>query len=186
MIPQNKPSTSLYFLALVPDPFFQAEVLKIKEYIKDVYDSGHALRSPAHITLHMPFKWRDDRIGKLKSALKYFAAGKPRFMVALKNFNAFPPKVIFIQVENNQHLEELQKDLGRTAGEKLKLENSLYKQKGFHPHMTVAFRDLKPAAFKKAWEEFQFKELEHSFEVNSLVLLKHNGKMWEIFKEFRF
>jgi 2'-5' RNA ligase len=183
---QGKPMASLYFIAILPDPFFKTEVVRIKEYIKEEYGSGHALRSPAHITLHMPFKWRDDRIEKLNNVLKDFAAGRQKFKVDLKNFDAFPPRVIFIKVEENQNLDNLHWDLDKTAREQLKLQNAQYKQRGFHPHMTVAFRDLKKAAFKNAWMEFEFRELEYSFEARSITLLKHNGKKWEEFREFRF
>lgn len=186
MITQGKPAISLYFIAILPDLIFQDEVMKIKEYIREKYGSGHALRSPAHITLHMPFKWRDDRIEKLNSVLKVFAEGRPGFNVDLKNFDAFAPRVIFINVEHNQSLDDLHRDLSKTAREQLNLQNAQYKQRGFHPHMTVAFRDLNKTIFKKAWEEFQFKELEYSFQASSITLLKHNGKIWEVFEEFRF
>ena len=89
-------------------------------------------------------------------------------------------------MEECSALEELQKQIAKTAREKLKLDNSGYKNRGYHPHMTVAFRDLKPSAFRQAWEEFEGRELSHHFEVRSIVLLKHNGKDWEIFREFRF
>jgi len=186
IVTQGKSVNSLFFIALLPDPLFQSEVVKIKEYIREKYGSDHALRSPAHITLHMPFKWREDRIEKLNSVLKDFAVGRPKFNVDLKNFNAFPPRVIFIKVEENQNLDNLHSDLCKTARERLKLQNAQYKQRGFHPHMTVAFRDLKKAAFKRAWDEFESKELEYSFEARLMTLLKHNGKIWEVFKEFRF
>jgi 2'-5' RNA ligase len=29
--------------------------------------------------------------------------------------------------------------------------------RGFHPHITIAFRDLKKAVFYKAWEEYKSK-----------------------------
>lgn len=183
---KSKPASSLYFIALIPDHIFQQEVTKIKRYIEEHYQSGHALRSPAHITLHMPFKWRDDRLENLTTPLADFSNRRPHFTVELKNFGSFPPKVIFIQVLENPELNALQHDLVRMAGKKLKLENAQYRNRGFNPHLTIAFRDLKPATFRQAWDEFRDKEIEHSFEVESLFLLKHNGKTWDIFREFTF
>ena len=181
-----KPATSLYFIALIPDGLFREEVTKIKQYIQENYQSGHALRSPAHITLHMPFKWRDDRVDRLTRTLADFSNKRPHCTIELEGFGSFPPKVIFIQVMENPELNALQHDIVRTAAKKLKLENAQYKNRGFNPHMTVAFRDLKPAMFRQAWEEFRHRELVHSFEVRSIFLLKHNGKTWEIFREFTF
>ena len=180
------PATSLYFIAVVPDPYFQEQVIRIKEHIRDKYGSGHALRSPAHITLHMPFKWRDDRVEKLIRILKGFASKRHKFKVRLQNFGAFEPRVIYIDVEENESLWDLQRDLIRIAGHSLKLDNAQYKQRGFNPHMTVAFRDLKASIFREAWEEYKDKEIEHTFDVRSFVLLKHNGTSWDVFREFLF
>ena len=177
---------SLYFIAVIPDQYFQNKVIEIKEYMKEKYGSGHALKSPAHITIHMPFKWRDDRVEKLYQTLIKMAAGRKRFTVELKDFDSFKPRVIFIHVNENEDLYRLYSETVKTTKEKLGLFNSSYKQKGFHAHMTVAFRDLKLSSFREAWEEFKEKKIEHSFEVKSIFLLKHNGKNWDVHKEFRF
>ena len=182
----SKHASSLYFIALIPARLFQQKVTKIKQYIQENYQSGHALRSPAHITLHMPFKWRDDRLDSLTGPIADFSNGYPHFTIELKDFGSFSPKVIFIQVLENPKLNVLQHEVVSVARKKLKLENAQYRNRGFNPHMTVAFRDLKPALFRQAWEEFRHKQLAHSFEVESLFLLKHNGKTWDIFREFTF
>lgn len=53
-------SDALYFIALVlPSPLYE-EVTRLKEYFRDRYNSKAALRSPPHITLHMPFKWKEN------------------------------------------------------------------------------------------------------------------------------
>ena len=108
---KNKTPVSLYFIAIIPDAFFCEEVVSIKKYIRDTYGSGHALRSPAHITLHMPFKWRDDRLGTLNRTLKDFSAGRQRFSVELEDFGSFSKRVIFIAVNENDYLRELHLDL---------------------------------------------------------------------------
>lgn len=64
--------------------------------------------------------------------------------------------------------------------------NADYKNRGFNPHITLAFRDLKREAFKEAWPEFEKATYDKSFEVQSLVLLKHDGEKWHQLKEFRF
>ncbi len=49
-------SIQKYFIAIViPEPF-QVELMDIKNIVKDKFNSKGALRSPAHITLHMPFE----------------------------------------------------------------------------------------------------------------------------------
>ncbi|MDZ7681592.1 MAG: 2'-5' RNA ligase family protein [Fodinibius sp.] len=56
----------------------------------------------------------------------------------------------------------------------------------FTPHMTVAYRDLSPDNFERAWEDFQDRSFDYSFEVNSIVLLKHDYQRWKPFYEFNF
>ena len=46
----------LYFIALIPHTGLREEIREIKERMRDEYGAGHALKSPAHITLQMPFK----------------------------------------------------------------------------------------------------------------------------------
>lgn len=118
--------------------------------------------------------------------LESFAGRHENFQVELEDFGAFGPRVIFIDVALNQALENLQKDLVKTARQGLNLHNANYKQRGFHPHITLAFRDLRKPAFKEAWIEFKPKEYHATFEVSSFWLLKHNGKNWEEYREFEF
>ena len=50
---------NLYFIALIPPDEIREEVKSLKEEMSARFRSSHALKSPAHITLQMPFK-RDD------------------------------------------------------------------------------------------------------------------------------
>ncbi|MBK5277935.1 MAG: 2'-5' RNA ligase family protein, partial [Bacteroidia bacterium] len=68
----------------------------------------------------------------------------------------------------------------------LNIFNAQYKDMPFHPHLTLAFRDLKKPMFEKAWEEFKSKEYSESFAAKHFTLLKHNGKVWESLKDFEF
>jgi 2'-5' RNA ligase len=53
----------------------------------------------------------------------------------------------------------------------------------FHPHITIANRDMKPARFEKAWEHFSNKEFTESFDTNSIFLLKLNDGKWNVIGE---
>ncbi len=183
---KKKPLAPQYFIAVVPGLPLNEKVTEIKQYMARHYDSNHALRSPPHVTLHMPFRWREDRESRLLKALDAFSYGKKPFNLTLENFGAFPPRVIYIHVMPSDELEQLHKSLVRMARETLKLDNAAYKDRGFNPHMTVAFRDLRKSEFASAWKEFAGKKFNGDFEVNAITLLKHNGKLWEIYKEFGF
>jgi 2'-5' RNA ligase len=87
-------------------------------------------------------------------------------------------------VEITNELERLQKNLERYFKRQLNLFNANYKELPFHPHVTLAFRDLKKPNYQKAWEEYVDKNYQATFLASKIALLKHSGAVWEIFQEF--
>jgi 2'-5' RNA ligase len=173
-----------YFIAVVPPSPIYDQALAFKHHFKDQFNSKASLNSPPHITLHMPFKWKEEKEDELLSRFKNFSTSVKPFALQLLNFNAFPPRVIFIDVAESEQLISLQKDVQRFCKKELNLFNADYKDQPFHPHITLAFRDLKKNVFAEAWLEFKNKKFEAEFIVDRFVLLKHNGRIWEVFKEF--
>ena len=177
---------SLYFIAILPSQEIREELQALKVQFKEEYQSKGSLNSPAHITLHMPFKLKLKKLESLNATLSEISKQTSVFNLKLKDFSCFEPRVIFVNVEENKNLEILQKELLNQMKRKLNIFNANYKERAFHPHITLAFRDLKKPEFYKAWNEFSEKRYEVDFEVNSLCLLKHNGKMWEEYRCYEF
>jgi 2'-5' RNA ligase len=175
---------SRYFIAVVISGPAGDEALALKNYFKEKYNSKASLNSPPHITLHMPFLWKQDKEALLMEKLKLFKPTVKPFTLQLRNFNAFVPKVIFIDVEENESLKILQRELMRFCKVELNLFNADYKDRPFHPHVTLAFRDLRKPMFTEAWSEFQQKHYEHSLTIDRFSLLKHDGRQWQVFKEY--
>jgi len=173
----------LFFIAILPNAKIQEEVTKFKKYLAENYDASHALTSPPHITLFPPFKWEAERKGKLRDLLDAFAAEEERFTVELKDFDCFAPRVIFVDVKHNELLQRLQHLLEARLESELDLQNDR-PYEGFHPHMTIAHKDLKRHHFSDAWAEFSKRSYERSFEVEDITLLKHNGSHWEVYETF--
>jgi 2'-5' RNA ligase len=185
-MPAREEKLKQYFIALVPPSPLYDDALRFKNYFKEQYNSKASLNSPPHITLHMPFRWKEEKESELVSSLSEFTLGREPFKLQLVNFDAFVPRVIFINIVPSELLTTLYKDLHRFCKRELNLFNASYRDQGFHPHMTLAFRDLKKPMFVKAWEEFQERKFSATFLIDKIVLLKHNGKIWEIFKECSF
>lgn len=176
----------LYFIAIVVPTPYGDRAIAIKKHFSDQYNSKAALRSPPHITLHMPFEWKEEKEAVLLTRLQEFSITYSPVHISFNSFGCFPPRVIFIDIKRSEQLEILQKNLQRFCKQELNLFNVNYKELPFHPHVTVAFRDLKKTDFKKAWEEFVHKDFEGEFIARELSLLKHNGKSWDVFREFPF
>jgi 2'-5' RNA ligase len=174
----------LYFIAFVPPaPVFE-DALKLKQYFKETYNSKAALNSPPHITLHMPFSWKVAKEEELINKLKDFVKRHDPLKICLDNFSSFPPRVIFLNVVTSQQLVVFQKELQRFCKKELNLFNANYKEDPFHPHLTLAFRDLKKSAYTAAWEEFSKKEYKAEFIADKVSLLKHDGQKWNVLKDF--
>jgi 2'-5' RNA ligase len=175
---------SKYFIAIVPPSPITEEIHQLKEYCKEKFNTKGALNSPPHITLHMPFQWKEAKEEKLLAALDLWIAEPASFEIMLNGFSCFEPRVIFINVEENERLMDFQKKLERFCRTKLNLLNADYNGLPFHPHVTIAFRDLKKAAFGKAWGEFEEKNFNAHFQLTSIALLKRNARQWNVLREF--
>lgn len=174
----------LYFIAIIPPSPIKDELQAYKELFKDKYSSKASLNSLPHITLHMPFKYPDKKKDRMLKSLEKVSIQHKPFEIELKDFSAFTPRVIYADVVKNSSLIELQKSVTETCRLDLKLLNSNYKNQAYHPHITLAFRDLKKPAFTEAWQEFKDKKFSARFLVESFYLLKHNGSNWEIDASF--
>jgi len=178
-------SKKLYFISIVPPGEIRTKIKSLKEEMRDQFNAKHALKAPAHITLQMPFRREEKFESQLIPELKSFAAEQIPFEINLNGFDCFEPRVIFVKITNHKPVQILYGNLRESLIDKLSFDPDKLKHE-IHPHMTIATRDLKEDAFYKAWDEFKNRPFEDSFKTNSITLLKHNGKDWDIYKEFLF
>ncbi|MGK7926142.1 MAG: 2'-5' RNA ligase family protein [Spirulina sp.] len=171
------------FVALLPPRKIQQAVNEIKQHFADAYNSRKAFNSPPHITVQPPFEWCAENFSILEQNLQAFAETRSPISVTLSGFGAFAPRVIYINPLKTPELltlgEELPEHLKTTLGIGRDRPN-----RSFSPHLTVAFRDLTRANFKRAWPEFKNKAFFAEFVIPQLTLLIHNGKQWKIHREF--
>lgn len=176
----------LYFIAILPPEEISNHVIAIKQEFADRFDSKHALKLPAHITLQPPFFMKMQDEENFKKILADFFIHYSSFDIQCKNFGCFDNKnnpVIFILPLENEIMNGTYKNL------MLFLRKLGFSEKQtplkFHPHMTVAYRDLSPENFRQAWPEFSQRNFEAAFHVDNIFLLKHNGKKWVAIQGFK-
>lgn len=176
----------LYFIALLPPAALQREVTELKRYIEQQWGPRHGLKSPPHITLQPPFEWPPQRLPALLSALEAFAGSQTPFPVHLRGFGAFPPRVIFIRPLEDESLESLFRELTAHLKYALGFEDPR-NNRPFHPHMTLAHRDLEARDFPGIWAHFREQAFERDFTPEGLTLLEAvSGGGWEPRKVFPF
>ena len=138
-----------------------------------------ALKSPAHITLIPPCWMKEELETDLIDSIAAFSEAKNKFEINLKDFAAFKPKVIYVDVLKNEILNDLHESLNDFIDQQNKFP--LKKDdRPFHPHLTLAARDLYKKAFYEAWETFSEKKYEATWLVNGISLLRHNKKNWDV------
>jgi len=180
----NKPPKPLYFIALMPPKPVQQEIMGFKTQALRLFGSGHALKSPPHITLQMPFRRKESHEHDMERLLAEFAWQNTTFTVTLNGFNRFDQRVIYVHVEPSEALHNLQYRLSQVLKTNLNLYSSTHKNHGFTPHITVAFRDLKKSVFPQAWQHFSQLPYSATFTGQTLALLKHNGHLWQVHQQF--
>lgn len=169
----------MYFIALVAPKEINDDMLKWKQFMKERFECAVALRSPAHITLIPPF-WMDEHLEQdIEKAMHSFSKHQDPFDIRLENFGAFKPRVIYVDVVLSAKLTDLHAQFQEHM-----METGLFPinmdPRPYHPHVTIATRDLNKKAFNEAWNIFQEKKYEASWVTRGISLLRHDQKKWEV------
>jgi len=170
-----------YFIALVPDGELQEKATSLKELLKERFNIKYALKSPAHITLKMPFSFNEAKEDYLEFRIKDFLKEYRPLKLIVGGIRTFGDRVVYLNVEAKEDLNFLQKNLKNFCKRELKLSDEL-SDRNFHPHMTIAFKDLKKIPVPniiKALEELPVLE---EINFNQLSLLKRIEGKWQIIK----
>ena len=171
----------LFFIAILPPKKIIDDISGIKKFVAKHYFSQSALKSPPHITIIPPFRNTVETINNCIEKLKMTLCKIESFNIELLDYSHFSDKVIYIHVEKNKNLLELKQKI---VAEINKFEINFYNN--FSPHITIANRDLTCANFKMAWSFFSSQTYSAQFYADSICVLKHNGKKWDVYNKINF
>ncbi len=184
MPPKNHKSPKrLHFIALVAPGPVQSELTGFKHLARERFGAGHALNAPAHITLIPPFFATAGQMEEFMPELSELAAGFPPWELEIKNFGRFGKRVIYAAVVPHPALNDFQAALFSL----FKTRFPAYRKPNrFHPHLTVAHRDLSPGQFPAAWKYFSGLSYERTIIVDKLSVLVHRERKWHIMTQLPF
>lgn len=168
----------MYFIAVVLPVPLDEKVQALKQWMKEAYGCKVGLKSPAHITIVPPFWLNEEKESRLRSDIEAVAGTVPDFLLTTDNFSAFRPRTIFVALANNEQLNAVKSaadNFFRHSDYKIKID-----ARPFHPHITIATRDLLKRDFAEAWPHFEHREFRETCKANGLSLLKHNGQKWDV------
>lgn len=168
----------LFFIAILPPSAISKDIDGIRKQCSLEHQVYSALKPPVHITLIPPFKLDPTLQNKLIASLEQSRNFLP-FMQELRNYDGFPPKVVFINAIKNPGITGLHKMLK----ENLKIY-SKESAGSINPHITIAYRDVDPNIYDQIMEVYNKRRFHAHFMVDKFALLKHDGEKWNLFKEF--
>lgn len=170
---------SLFFIAILPPEKVSIKITQLKIKFSRAFETNHSFRSPPHITLIPPFRITISEQKEVDAVLAKFCIELKKFILIVKGFNAFAPRVIYLKIEESPELSAIRTNL---------MKHVQFVETGMHfiPHITLASRDLSKSMFHRAWSIYRHETFVEEFVVSSLALLKHNGKFWDIYREYPF
>jgi 2'-5' RNA ligase len=175
---ESEPKT-LYFVALLLPEAVTAPIMALKEEFAATYGPRHALKLLPHITLVAPFRLRRADEPALQRALARLLKGWKPFTVELDGFGSFrrpEGSTFFIGVRPGRRLEQLHETLQQGLEECLHLPAG--PPRAFHPHLSIAHRDLDARTAKQATEDFRDRSFAAVFDAGAVCLFRHDGKYW--------
>lgn len=174
-----------YFLALIPPPEILEKAHDIKILIRDHFGIKYALKSPPHVTIKMPFSYNEAKETLLETRLGDFLLTQKPFTLQIKGVGTFGKRVIYLGIEKSPELEQLQSSLKIFCKKELNLVDEL-SDRNFHPHLTVAFKDLKVGMFDEVLELVKGQSFRAEHLATNLVLLKRVDQKWILHKKICF
>lgn len=172
--------TKFYYIAIYPPQNIIDEIREFKEDIAKNFNSVKALKNDAHITLLPPFSRELSLEQDIHIAFKKIDTNFSPFEIELNGFSNFPnPKnpVIFIKPEPNETLELLHLKVS---------EQFKFNKTSFNPHITIGYRDLTFENFENAWNKYQNLKYQRKFQVEKILLLRHDGSWTKIAEKLLF
>jgi 2'-5' RNA ligase len=174
---------SMYYVALLCPLEIDEQMDNYKSFMKETYGCEVAAKSPAHVTLVNPFFLSEGKHKDLLEKLEAFDSLVTDVSIEIDGFNHFDNRVIFADVVSNENLTALQEQLEnylRNTGFPFIKEA----KKPFHPHVTIATRDIKAENFDEAWANFEGKTFKGSFSTNAIHVMKLVEEKWIHDKQF--
>ena len=170
--------TGKYFIGLLLPPAFESQFTKLKQGIAAQFQVKHALQSPAHLTLKMPFRYKEAKEKELGLRLTTLLETQAPFQLQLLGIGHFGRRNIHQQVATSESLVQLQMTLRSFCKRSLHLVEEL-SDRNFQPHVTLAYKDLKPTHFEEVLAYARKNVSQGEFLVEQAYLLKKVEGRWK-------
>lgn len=171
--------TGKYFVGLLLPPAFESQFNTLKQGIAAQFQVKYALHAPAHLTLKMPFRYKESKERELGIRLTTLLETQEPFQILLASIGHFGRRNIHQQVAPSESLFQLQMTLRSFCKRSLNLVEEL-SDRNFQPHVTLAYKDLKPIHFEEVLAFARKNAYQGKFLVEQAYLLKKVEGRWKV------
>lgn len=177
--------TSKYFVGLLLPPAFESQFNTLKQGISAQFQVKFALHAPAHLTLKMPFRYKEAKESELGLRLTTVLETQAPFHLQFTGIGHFGTRNIHQKVAPSESLLSLQTSLRSFCKRSLHLVEEL-SDRNFQPHVTLAYKDLKPGNFEEVLAYARKNEVKGEFLVAQAYLLKKVEGRWKAITPLAF
>lgn len=169
---------ALYYIAAVCPANINEKISSYKQYLQSQYGCRAAQKSPAHLTIVPPFKAEEDLEPLLTGFIQDYSRQIVAFDIQLQGFNHFNRRVLFVDVAPNEKLADMESNVNLQFSEQF--PSIIFRTKpDFHPHVTIATRDIPEHKFDEIWNYFsEGASIKDSFQCSAISLLKLRQGLW--------
>lgn len=177
---QNNFTQQTHFIGVLLPEDITLTLEDCRRYMNQAYGCKSGHKTPIHVTLVPPFALQEEFSTRdLVSAIeKYVLPQNLGFLAHIENFDAFGDRTIFANVISSEKWTKLRDETVKAI---LKTCPGCTKkdQRPFHPHGTIANRDIPLGVMKKALETMNELNLVEDFPVDNITIFERQGFCWE-------
>lgn len=160
------------------------EAKKLYHVFKNKYNSkGNFWFAHPHISLRSGFPINIE--GLVREIKELSKAIRP-FEIVVDSWGTFEGKenAFFMEVKKDRKLSSVQKKVNAIVHKNCRVLDKIGEPKTWHPHITLAFRDLTKRNLEKAKEDFRDYHPKFRFKVHYIYLVKQLGPdKWGVWKK---
>ncbi|MDA1268573.1 MAG: 2'-5' RNA ligase family protein [Bacteroidetes bacterium] len=168
-----------YFIGVLPPPAVETTLYQLKEDLKSHFQVKYALQSHSHLTLKMPFRYKEGKERELVIRLTSLLEEQEPFPLQLMGIGHFGLRNIYHQLAPSSPLIHLQSLLRGFCKRYLHLVEEL-SDRNFQPHFTLAYKDLKAVHFEEVLAFAKKNAQRADFLVDRAYLLKNVESRWKV------
>ncbi|UPL50771.1 2'-5' RNA ligase family protein [Hymenobacter sublimis] len=168
----------LFLVALLPPEPIRSDIWALKQEMHQRTGSRNAVNLPPHITLIPPLRQPAPFAAAAAASLREFGRAQKACLVGLEDFAWFQSRTLYVHVAQAQAVQQLHEALRHWCATQLPAVPA--PTRPFVPHVTLATRDLPPAAVPELRAEFASRRYAATAAWEELVLYQHDGRKWQV------